>query len=601
MPYVSIELLVAAADGLRGASPVTVITIPAILRLSAEEGVVQPARVPFAGEAETALLDMAFKLEPAPNTKTIFRAVWSGQRDWVNADFAGSSLQKQRDSVPAIEALDRFKENNRLKELGLKPDTGGHLQQAYNRTVRTIDLAIWYGRREEVNDLDALLQWFHQHFPAGDSDLIGTLYTDEIPDSYKAIALSPTVAPDAAILAALPLAQPVAADLPTALAPAGEELESEDFSWTLALCKVPLASIDVDSLSAAALTKIKAYNLVFPDVEDLVHRCVTGLILGHLILQGPPGTGKTTLARVLAEVFDATLQETTATGDWSSYHVIGGLRPDREGKLSPVLGAVPEAMLLCAETVRAYEEAVEGERGPQATWLLIDEFNRADIDKAIGSLYTLLSSTSTSHLQKTPLDLWFNASPEARRLWSPKRFRIIGSMNDIDTSFVNPISQGLTRRFQFIVVGVPTAETGLSAEIVAALRQAHDWLEAEYDESVIIKSWDETVDALTPTATALGDIVAELRSPENGEKGWPIGTAQLVDVMRALVLEFHGGSTTSESLTEGLDRAFADQVVPQMGTLQSEQLDAFSALLKGASMARSASAINHLRDTHAAF
>ena len=579
-----------------------VITTPAILRLSGEGGVMQPARVPFAGEAETALLDMAFRLEPPPNDKTIYRAVWSTKRDWVNADFAGSSLQKQRDSVPAVEALDRFKENNRLKELGLKADTGRYLHEAYGGlTVRQIDLAIWYGRKQEVDDLDALLQWFHEHFPVGDSDLVGTLYTDEIPDSYKAIALSPTVVSDEDILAALPTAQPVAADLPTALAPAGEDLEGEDFSWTLALCKIPLVSIDVDSLVAAALTKINGYNLVFPDVEDLVHRCVTGLILGHLILQGPPGTGKTTLARVLAEVFDATLQETTATGDWSSYHVIGGLRPDREGKLSPVLGAVPEAMLLCAETVRAYEEAAVHDRGPQATWLLIDEFNRADIDKAIGSLYTLLSSTSTAHLQKTPLDLWFNANPEARRLWSPKRFRIIGSMNDIDTSFVNPISQGLTRRFQFIVVGVPTPEKGLSTEIVAALRQAHDWLEAEYDESVIIKSWDETVDALTPTATTLSDIVAELRSPEDGEKGWPIGTAQLVDVMRALVLEFHGGSISSDSLREGLDRAFADQVVPQMGTLQSEQLDAFSSLLNAASMARSASAINHLRDTHAAF
>lgn len=562
----------------------------------------QPARVPFAGEAETVLLDMAFKLEPSPNDRTIYRAVWSAKVDWVKATFAGTSLQKQRDSVPAVEALDRFKENNRLKELGLKPDTGSHLHDAYSGlTVRMIDLAVWYGRKQEVVDLDALLQWFHEQFPIGNSDLVGTLYTDEIPTSYTSIALATTVVSDEEILAALPTAQPVAEDLPTALAPAGEELEGEDFSWTLALCKVPLVSIDVDNLVAAALTKIEEYNLVFPDVEDLVHRCVTGLILGHLILQGPPGTGKTTLARVLAEVFDATLQETTATGDWSSYHVIGGLRPDREGKLSPVLGAVPEAMLLCAETVRAYEEAPEDARGPQATWLLIDEFNRADIDKAIGSLYTLLSSTSTAHLQKTPLDLWFNANPEARRLWSPKRFRIIGSMNDIDTSFVNPISQGLTRRFQFIVVGVPTSEKGLSTEIVAALRQAHDWLESEYDESVVVKSWDETMDALAPTATTLGDIVTELRSAEDGEKGWPIGTAQLVDVMRALVLEFHGGSTSSDGLREGLDRAFADQVVPQMGTLQSEQLDAFSSLLNAASMARSASAINHLRDTHAAF
>src|SRR5262249_36396644 len=153
----------------------------------------------------------------------------------------------------------------------------------------------------------------------------------------------------------------------------------------------------------------------------------------------------------------------------------------------PSYGKVSDAVLKCAIQVRADVTAeAEGDddaasaeaRRYQGTWLLIDEFNRADIDKAIGSLYTMLSSADAENLQRSPIDLWFETEGR-QQLWVPSRFRIIAAMNDLDTSFVNPISQGLTRRFQFITVGVPTAEpsaTGISPEIQNSLNKAYEWL-----------------------------------------------------------------------------------------------------------------------------
>ena len=47
-------------------------------------------------------------------------------------------------------------------------------------------------------------------------------------------------------------------------------------------------------------------------------------------------------------------------------------------------------------------------------------------------------------------------------------------MNDVDTSFVYSFSQGLSRRFQFVYVGVPRPDQ-VKSELEASLSQAVAW------------------------------------------------------------------------------------------------------------------------------
>lgn len=363
------------------------------------------------------------------------------------------------------------------------------------------------------------------------------------------------------------------------------------YLWTRDQVTAPLRSADIEALAADVNAGVAERKLVLPNSENLVRRCIVALLGGHLVLQGPPGTGKTTLARLLADAFGARLEVATATSDWSPYDVVGGLRPGSGGKLVPGLGCVTEAALACAEAVR--DDPRDGSVG-QAVWLLVDELNRADIDKAIGGLYTVLSSVNASHLIEAPVELWFGEG-DAERMWVPSRFRIIGTMNDVDTSFVNALSQGLVRRFQFLYVGVPS-EDNTGTEVRQAMLQARDWLAAQYPTLTVPN--EEGLIAATETIRGrLVSVVKGLRW-HDAVPGWPLGTAQLVDVWRTVLLQAPAGE--GEHLDRVLDEAISDRVVPQMSTLDKEQLDAFGELLRSSdpSMDVSAAAVAHLVNPH---
>jgi len=355
------------------------------------------------------------------------------------------------------------------------------------------------------------------------------------------------------------------------------------FLWTRPLTGIALSDTDVDGLVARATAYLDQNHITYPDQETLVRRCVTGLLVGHLILQGPPGTGKTTLARALAEAFNVHLFPSTATSEWSPFHVVGGLRPKKDGGLASALGVVPQAVLDCAERVRTAQDDSDGD-GPDATWLLIDEFNRADIDKAIGSLYTLLSSCEPSHLDQTPIDLWFEDAPSDRSLWVPARFRILGTMNDLDTSYVSTMSQGLRRRFQFITVGVPsegaTAGNPVAVELTTALEGARASLAETYALSV-----EDSAD-LTSGLASLQRLVDGLRRPTNND-GWPVGTAQVVDVLKSYLL-------IGPQHAYALDESVAQRLIGQMTMLSQGQYDTFKTLLQGESLSLSVRELVHV-------
>lgn len=377
-------------------------------------------------------------------------------------------------------------------------------------------------------------------------------------------------------------------------------VEEEDYEALEHYAKLPLESADVDALIGRVNAEVQRAGLLLPDSE-LAEQCVLTLLTGHLVLQGPPGTGKTTLARALAEAFDCRSELQTATADWSTYDVIGGLQPsvgaDGQEVLRPWLGHVPKAALRCARTAREHEEDPTGEPY-QAHWLVIDEFSRAQVDKAIGGLYTMLGGSG-----EQSLELWFESDPGRKVVPIPRRFRLIGTMNDVDASFVYDFSQGLSRRFQFVYVGVPRQED-LDDEIEAALANAARWLVAEYpdqagtgDDRVLLDRWrsDVRIGAVTGV---LGQVLARLRYPAAGAAagGWPVGTAQVGDVLRRIVLR----ETGTGELLPVLDAALAARVVPQMSGVRPVVLENLIDWLRGehpTDLARTIRAAEHLRDT----
>jgi MoxR-like ATPase len=369
----------------------------------------------------------------------------------------------------------------------------------------------------------------------------------------------------------------------------------EDYAAAGAVAGVNLESPDVKALTDKARELADAKHLVFPHADTLLERCVIALLGGHLILQGPPGTGKTTLAYVLAEAFNATARLETATADWSTYDVIGGLHPTSKGgieTLEPWLGHVPRAALECASVVARQLDPDEPEQS-QAHWLIIDEFNRAEIDKAIGPLYTVLGGGGDDNR----LPLWFGDEHRGGTyVWIPKRFRIIATMNTVDSNYVYTLSQGLSRRFQFIHVGVPDAGR-LDDELEQARLTAAAWYADTYggpgfDEAEFVGS-----SAIASATAVLRDMLTTLRYDNDvtGQAGWPLGSAQVTDVYRQLVLRLPTSPRAESAVLGALDLALADRVIPQAGNLSSAQLTSIDAWLKTAPLPTSTLTLRQLR------
>jgi 5-methylcytosine-specific restriction enzyme B len=367
----------------------------------------------------------------------------------------------------------------------------------------------------------------------------------------------------------------------------------DDYRETKSLVDVALRSGDVEALAKKTLERIDQSNLLFPDQDTLVRRVVSGLLAGHVILAGPPGTGKTTLAKLVAEVFDCTYRVETATSDWSTYDVIGGLQPKINSDtpiatetIAPWQGHVTRAILECAKKVALNEEDPDN-HPTQAHWLIVDEFNRCDIDKAIGGLYTVLGGGAAESLK-----LWFEQTPGKEQVWMPGRFRVVATLNSVDTGYVYRFSQGLTRRFRQVYIGVPTRDQ-LPEEMKRATTQALDWLAATYPDGMDRKTVQDRVEKVIDKLSA---VVALLRYGSNDVPGWPVGTAQVVDVMREVALQ----ARSEHDLAPQIDLALADLTVPQMGDLTATQLDAFeSAFASGGNhsdLTRTAKALAQIRE-----
>lgn len=361
----------------------------------------------------------------------------------------------------------------------------------------------------------------------------------------------------------------------------------EDYSLTYVATKhISAKAISIPGNVLDKLkSKIKEKGLYFGN-DDVLSEIVTGLVKGNIILQGPPGTGKTTLAKIICEVFNVDYDEATAISDWTTYDTIGGLQPDFDGKneiLTGKNGCIVESVLHCCNTV-VKNEYYSGDK--QASWLILDELNRCEIDKVFGELFTVFGSDSLS-AQKS-IRLWYEKDENKKRIYIPNRYRVIGAMNNIDKNFVYDISQGLSRRFTFIEI-LPPEEEYFDDEVKNAKTQSQKRVREKisaYGGVNVDDSYYARVngnEAFVSAESDLKELIRHIRYAKDDDAsylGLPIGTAQIIDAYETAFITFIMGEHKIDEMRKDefiavFDSVIASRIIPQMDGFDYMKLNSF--------------------------
>ncbi|MCY0989725.1 AAA family ATPase [Nannocystis sp. ILAH1] len=203
-----------------------------------------------------------------------------------------------------------------------------------------------------------------------------------------------------------------------------------------------LADLLASTFTPLALTpeNVLARLGAFECPPGVLERCCAALNAGkHLLLLGPPGTGKSTIAAALASQAHADgacggeAKLATASADWSTYDTIGGWAQQ-------------------ADTRLAFREGIVTRALRERRWIVLDEVNRADIDKCFGELFTVLSGGTvvTAYTDADGREVMIGPGAEPYN-FGP-HIRLIATMNVRDKASLFRLSYAFMRRFAAVHV-----------------------------------------------------------------------------------------------------------------------------------------------------